>query len=250
VTFLSAPGDSPSSSRPPGAAHQLMKTLRRQDELKRLAAEALKYRPDQPRISAGQSGGGQWTDGGGGQVLSDAKPDNFWKPGSQVAQNDSSKPPKIPDKRPLTPQERNKLIKQAAKWLAKTGIKLIPAVRALRIAAWMLEFAPYINAYLDAPKTLGQLQEAVSSPAAGYDIHHIVEQTPAENEGYSRDKIDGRDNLVRVPTLKHWEITGWYARKDEEFGMKSPREYLRGKSWDEKMAMGKRALIDHGVLKP
>jgi Bacterial EndoU nuclease len=64
--FLFAPGDSPSSSRPPGAAHQLMKTLRRQDEVKRLAVEALKYRPDQPRISAGQSGGGQWTDGGGG----------------------------------------------------------------------------------------------------------------------------------------------------------------------------------------
>jgi Contact-dependent growth inhibition CdiA C-terminal domain len=48
------------------AAHQLMKTLQRQDEIKRLAAEALKYRPDQPRISAGQSGGGQWTDGGVG----------------------------------------------------------------------------------------------------------------------------------------------------------------------------------------
>jgi Bacterial EndoU nuclease len=48
------------------AAHILLGTLRRQDEIKRLAAETLKYRPDQPRISAGQTGGGQWTDGGGG----------------------------------------------------------------------------------------------------------------------------------------------------------------------------------------
>lgn len=124
---------------------------------------------------------------------------------------------------------------------------MIPVVRT---ASWIYEFSQYINAYLDAPKTLVQLQNAVSEPAAGYDIHHIVEQTQAENEGYSRDLIDGRENLVRVPTLKHWEITGWYARENEGLGMKSPREYLRGKSWDEKMTMGKKALVKHGVLKP
>jgi len=65
-----------------------------------------KYRPDQPRVPAGNSDGGQWTaDGGGGgsgspgsqptskpapindpRVISDATPDNDWKPGAQYAQ--------------------------------------------------------------------------------------------------------------------------------------------------------------------
>ena len=45
----------------------------------------------QPRVPRGSSGGGQWTGGGGartstGIVLSDVTPDNFSKPGSQVAQ--------------------------------------------------------------------------------------------------------------------------------------------------------------------
>jgi hypothetical protein len=77
--------------------------------------KAQKYSPDQPRVPAGQSGGGQWTkdgeDGGpsnldapanrgevtyenepsyavpvnDSRVISDATPDNTWKPGAQYA---------------------------------------------------------------------------------------------------------------------------------------------------------------------
>jgi hypothetical protein len=261
------------------AAHQLMKTFRRQEELKRLAADSLKFRPDQPRIPSGQSGGGQWTDGGGGgQVLSDATPDNFWKPGSQLANNaggDGSKAPgighnqpkeppsdplpppetppepslpEIPETRPEDTRVRNGVIKEVAKYLAKNAGK---ALGTLAIAAgWLWEAYPYIHSYLDAPRSLDELHAAVSQPEAGYDIHHIVEQTPAEKEGYSRVLIDGRENLVRVPTLKHWEITRWYATRNEAFGMQSPRDYLRGKSWNEKQRIGHQALKSHGVLKP
>ena len=66
-----------------------------------------KYRPDQARVPSGSRDGGQWTDEGGGagggsskpsngepstgngrndpRVLSDATPDNYHKPGVQVA---------------------------------------------------------------------------------------------------------------------------------------------------------------------
>ena len=93
-------------------------------------------------------------------------------------------------------------------------------------------------------------QEAVSTPAAGYDIHHIVEQTPAEQDGFSRSLIGSRDNLVRIPTLKHWQITGWYMTPSEDFGGMSPRSYLRGRSWEERVLVGYRGLIRSGVLKP
>lgn len=115
---------------------------------------------------------------------------------------------------------------------------------------WASELEPYVSAYLDEPQTLEELQKRVASPAGGYDIHHIVEQTPAENEGFGRDIIDGPDNLVRVPTLKHWEINSWFGTKQEEFGELSPRDYLRGKDWDERTRVGHEALVKHGVLKP
>lgn len=54
--------------------------------------DELKYSPNQPRVPAGQTGGGQWTDGADGngindsRVISDAMPDNFWQPGAEFAQ--------------------------------------------------------------------------------------------------------------------------------------------------------------------
>jgi hypothetical protein len=94
------------------------------------------------------------------------------------------------------------------------------------------------------------LQRDVSTPAPGYDIHHIVEQTQAECEGFSREVIDHRDNLVRVPRLKHQEINGWYQTKNDEYGGLSPREYLSGKSWAVRKSVGLEALRIYGVLKP
>jgi hypothetical protein len=43
-----------------------------------------------------------------------------------------------------------------------------------------------IEPYRDEPKTLEELQRAVSTPKRGYDVHHIVEQTSAEQDGFPR----------------------------------------------------------------
>ncbi|MFZ0846751.1 MAG: hypothetical protein WAM62_13245, partial [Pseudolabrys sp.] len=82
------------------------------------------------------------------------------------------------------------------------------------------------------------MQQAVSTSAPGYDIHHIVEQAQAERDGFSRESIDSPDNLVRIPTLKHQEINGWYQTKNPAFDGMSPREYLSGRSWDVRRAVG------------
>ena len=87
------------------------------------------------------------------------------------------------------------------------------------------------------------------SPQRGYDIHHPVEQRPAE-DGLSSDEIDASENRLRIPTLKHWEITARYATRSEEFGGISPRNYLRGKIWEERMRVTKMAMIRFKVLKP
>jgi hypothetical protein len=114
----------------------------------------------------------------------------------------------------------------------------------------LLEYEPSIESYLDPPKTLEELQRGAAKPKSGYDIHHIVERSSAAEDGFPRSMIDAPENLVRIPRFKHWEITTWYATESWEFGRKSPREFLRGKDWTERLKIGLEALIHHGVLKP
>ncbi|QBR70670.1 hypothetical protein CU048_04570 [Beijerinckiaceae bacterium] len=118
------------------------------------------------------------------------------------------------------------------------------------MAAWLYDKYPYIKSYLDKPKSLEELQRNVGKLEKGYEVHHIVEQTSAERDGYSREDIDAPDNLVRIPTLKHWEITGWYMAPRKDYSGLSPREYLRGKSWDVRRKVGLDALRKFEVLKP
>jgi len=61
--------------------------------------------------------------------------------------------------------------------------------------------------------------------------------------------INALENLVRIPRFKHWEITGWYMTRNENYGGSAPRDHLRGKNWDERWRIGLDALIRHGVLK-
>jgi hypothetical protein len=125
-----------------------------------------------------------------------------------------------------------------------------PYLMLLDAASWVYEGAQYIQAYADPPKSLEELQQSVSTLATGYDIHHIVEQTPAQQDGFPRSSIDAPDNLVRIPTLKHWQITGWYTTKNKNYGGVSPRAYLRGKDWAGRVKVGRDALIEYGVLRP
>jgi hypothetical protein len=203
------------------------------------------FNPNQPRKPAGSPDGGQWTGGGGGGSS-----------GEGSNQTEGGSPSGSSPERPSSPRVRNAVIKQVAKQVAKLALQATAGrarliLEGLELAAWVIEEGgAYIEAYADPPKSLEELQDAVSAPARGYDIHHIVEQTQAEQDGFSRSLIDSQENLVRIPTLKHWQITGWYMFKNDAYGGVSPRTYLRGKDWAERTRVGRDALVRNGVLKP
>lgn len=194
------------------------------------------YNPDQPRVPAGNRQGGQWTDGDGssGRV----------RLAGDVPTGDS---PEVPQERPPKSADRTAALKAAARSLGQVGASV---AKIAEVSSWLRTYSPEIESYRDSPKTLEELQQGVSTPAPGYDIHHIVEQTQAEREGFTRELIDGPDNLVRIPTMKHWEINAWYQTKNDEFGGMSPREYLSGRSWEVRRSVGLDALRKYGVLKP
>lgn len=201
---------------------------------------ALKYNfnPAQPRLPKGEDGAGEWSGEGNSSGRTRLAGD--------VPTGDS---PEVPKVRPPTSAARTAVLKQLARRLGP----VTTIVEGLsQVASWVHEYHAKIDSYRDPPKSLEELQSGVSEESkAGYQDHHIVEQTSAERDvNYSRDVIDHPDNLVRTPTMKHEDINAWYQKPNREYGGQSPREYLRDKGWDERRAVGLKALREVGVLKP
>jgi hypothetical protein len=88
----------------------------------------------------------------------------------------------------------------------------------------------------------------VDGPHPGRDDHHIIEHGDQNND-IPRELIDGKQNIVRIPRYKHWEINAIYQTPCQELGGKTPREYLQGKSAEERYQFGLKVLRKVGVLK-
>jgi hypothetical protein len=199
------------------------------------------------------SGSGELSD------LFQIKPRDTRVDGVQLATNDSpddpaplrDPAPKIPLSRPDTSAERTEYMRSAANWLARNaGLAGDIYAGSMNNVEWLKDRQDLIAAYRDEPKTLEELQRAVQEPKPGYDTHHIAEQTAAERFGFTRSEVNDPENLVQVPRLRHYEITGWYGTRTDEYGGLSPREYLSDKGWDERRRVGLDALVRFKVLKP
>lgn len=106
-----------------------------------------------------------------------------------------------------------------------------------------------MKAYFDPPKTLSELRKAAMTPRIGYDNHHVVERATRSAGGSEDNFIYGSDNVVGIPTFKHWDLNSWYETEDKDYGKLTPREYLKDKSLAERYRIGLRALREIGVLK-
>jgi hypothetical protein len=145
-------------------------------------------------------------------------------------------------------------VRDAAPWVARNVGRYAPAVDAYFGA---LDQVEKITALTDAIKsandpatTLEELQEPVGSESqGGYHDHHIVGQHAANRAQFGDSMIDSRENRVRIPVLKHIDISAWYSKGNDDFGGLSPRDYLRDKDWDEQMRVGLDRLRYHKVLK-
>jgi hypothetical protein len=144
------------------------------------------FDPNQPRVPAGNPDGGQWTDGSG---ASSGGSDEDDRAGADHRSSNvilasfepDDEPPKIPQKRPPTSRARTRIYKELVTWLARQVVT--KRVRALLTildqAGWLEPAIDSIRSFADPPKNLEELQKDVSTPAPGYDVHHIVEQTSA-----------------------------------------------------------------------
>jgi hypothetical protein len=177
----------------------------------------------------------------------------------------NASPPDIPATQPSTTQQVNAVLRSLATWLGlaqavlgavyESDPEVAMVLAAIEATIWLADYISKIFSYLDGPQTVADLQSAATRPAPpGYEIHHIVEaqrgsDNPQSNARNFPDLIDSAENLVRIPYWKHVEISSWYSTKNERYGGVTPRQYLRGKSWNEQYTLGLQILRDMGVLK-
>ncbi|WP_244431974.1 hypothetical protein [Rhodopseudomonas sp. B29] len=259
-------------------------------------ALALKYNPNQPRVPAGHSDGGQWTSGTSSFATSGDRPavpsasiSEATRPMGNVAianvarestdlfsiapkEPDRSgvrlagdlpegadptpgepgnEPPPIPQNKPSRSADRTRYFRAAADWLARNaGLPGLLYEGSMRTVDWLRDWHDVVLAARDGPKPLQELMNGVSLARPGYDVHHINEVAAALLDGYSLSQMNDPSNLVSIPRLKHYQITGWYSAPSVEFKGLSPREFLRGKSWEARREVDLRALRKFGALQP
>jgi hypothetical protein len=203
------------------AAQRMLVAL---EHLSRLVEKA-NFNPNQPRVPRGRREGGQWTrDGTGTEPESSPPPSS---PPIRIGGDDD--PLEIPRDRPETERERNAVAKRTAAWLLRSGfrlgLRLSPVGRvldAIDLGLWLYEKTPLIDAYLDPPKALEELQHDLGMRKPGYETHHIIEEDAARKAGFPERDIQARENKVLIPIMQHWRLTGWYMRPNESLGGVTP----------------------------
>ncbi|MBS0528195.1 MAG: hypothetical protein JSS22_02230 [Proteobacteria bacterium] len=162
------------------------------------------------------------------------------------------RPPEIPPPERGIAERSIDFIRRAAEYVRIVG-RLSHAAGALFEALEQAEGlrgeTAAIKSANDPPRTLEELQTRARLPSEpGYQTHHIVGQFEQNRLQFGDGLIYSRENEVRIPVVKHMDISRFYSTPNAQFGGLSPRDYLRGKSWDEQMQVGLNVLKRFGVL--
>ncbi|MGM4918760.1 hypothetical protein [Tardiphaga sp. 813_E8_N1_3] len=231
----------------------------------------------QPRIEAGEDGGGQFTyglqyggtsyDGDRPRVTLISKPDgerseqdyrfdggwlgSLVPPGiGHNSEGELEGAPEIPQSMPETREERMSFVRSAASWLfGRSAIAIGAFFGLLDQVEEIGRLSHMIRTANDPPSSLDDLQRRAQGPSEpGYENHHIVNQHSGNRAKFGDSRIEAPENVVRIPQLKHIELSRWYATKNSRFGGRSPQEVLREMSWEEQTRIGLEQLRHFKVL--
>jgi hypothetical protein len=223
------------------------------------------FDPDKhPRWPAGSadSTGGQFMPGGTGSVVTVADEEKPNQPRVETKEPvEPEKLPELPTDRLPTPSELNRFGRlQSGVLRARVMEGMVSRVAAIAQIVSMLpdivdnahDVYSRVVSRFDEPMTLDKLIERTQSDPPpswpGYEPHHIVEQGPNDKK-IPDELLQGRENVVKIPYYIHRDISDWYSRPNPEYGGKTPRDFIRGKTFGEQYQFGLDAMRKFGALK-
>ncbi len=201
-----------------------------------------RFNPSQPRVPAGQAGGGQWTDGdgvgsvgGSEEIISGGTfmPSSGRSPRPTAMEMDQPRPIGIvhrPGDRPTAAMPHPDLVEIANPVLPQETIwhalEKVPTVIDPRIG--MRRGRPISPpdttrrdiGYLEG-RSQNEIFSMIGSPPPGHQRHHIV---PNSSMGQFTDRanipetIQNSSNIVLLPYETHWCINGVYSAKVDRKG--------------------------------
>jgi hypothetical protein len=98
--------------------------------------------------------------------------------------------------------------------------------------------------------SFSSFKRAYGSAGEGYQWHHIVEQTPGNLAQFGNQAIHNTENLVKLPTDVHWQISGYYSSKQGFSQPLTVREWLSSKPIQGQYDFGVKVMEQFGVTKP
>jgi hypothetical protein len=128
--------------------------------------------------------------------------------------------------------------------------------KAIRLLA---DAYPEVKAYLAPPRTLGEMRRTEEfksfnsfdsyksdmGPAKpGHELHHCV----AQSSGFAPNLIHTTQNILEIPYWRHIRISAYYNTKQAALGNLSPREWLKGRNFDEHEEFCWKTLRQFGAL--
>jgi len=169
-----------------------------------------------------------------------------------TAKPNSDEIPDLPLVRPDRTYPYGRIVADALKgaiavgnWALATAI-----ANAADAVGWLTDQYYNIAASLDPAKTYEELvaDAQVKGPRRGYENHHIVEQG-GQNSYLDQSEIQSGENIVRIPYYRHKDVQSYYQTPNPLLGGLTPREYLRGRSFQEQFEFGLKVLRDLGIMK-
>lgn len=203
------------------------------------------FNANQPRVPAGNPDGGQWTDGGGGggdeaqsaggrndpRVLSDATPDNVFKPGAQLAQADTQRRYSV-----NLNDEEIRGGHTLRDHIGKTDDELLAKVRGDRGSAGIFGYArkregsfesresanDFVNRTLEQNQVMvdhvadGKLSRAFLNMRFGYRTGREAFRPSIDSEPYLRDTYEVGVEIRHEPRIAHgYRVHTAYPRNED-----------------------------------
>jgi DNA-binding Lrp family transcriptional regulator len=207
--------------------------------------------------------GGQFQPKDGNPVLIADERDKPDKPRPTVSESKNKSIIELPTNRPPTNREINQFVRQRSRMALPRGARgvgvppeelaeLIERLKEAGVFEWVGDRIARFRSSFDAPLTLDELIEKTKSDKSrgppGYERHHIVERGP-NSEKSTDEQLEDEKNVVTIPYYRHRDISDYYSTKNSNLGGRTPRDFLRGKTFEEQYKFGVEQLRKFGVIK-
>ncbi|QXX76385.1 hypothetical protein MHY1_03225 [Methylovirgula sp. HY1] len=92
------------------------------------------------------------------------------------------------------------------------------------------------------------LEKRFGPAGDGYQYHHIVE-VGINGGAIPTSRLQSTDNIIRIPTLLHEEISAAYGRSAPTARNMSLRQWLNGQSYQMQYDYGLNVMRELGILR-